>query len=136
MCKIGTNKKMLDELSRPLNYDELDNTLWNDKCDYVDIEGTSNLNPNNYNLAVLQLNIRSMLAHQQELKQLFVSLANRNSRIDILLPCKTFLLKNTINMINMPGYTHIGNYRKNRKGGGVLILLKHGIPYKRSSRRP
>ena len=26
---------------------------------------------------------------------------------------------------------HIGNYRKDRKGGGVSILLKNGIPYKR-----
>ena len=122
---------MLDELSRPMIYDELDNTLWNDKYDYVDIEGTSNLNPYSYNLAVLQLNIRSILAHQQELKQLLVNLVNHNSRIDVVLLCKTFLLKNTINMINIPGYMHIGNYRKDRKGGGVSILLKNGIPYKR-----
>ena len=55
-------------------YDELDNTLWNDKCHYVEIEGTANLNPNNYNLSVLQLNIRSLLAHQQELKYLLTQL--------------------------------------------------------------
>ena len=122
---------MLDELSRPMTYEELDNTLWNDKCDYVDIEGTSNLNPNNYNLAVLQLNIRSILAHQQELKQLLVNLANHNSRIDVVLLCEPFPSKNTINMINIPDYMHIGNYRKDRKGGGVSILLKNGIPYKR-----
>ena len=34
-------------------------------------------------------------------------------------------------MVNIPGYTHIGNYRTDCKGGGVLILLKNGIPYKR-----
>ena len=122
---------MLDELSRPMLYDGLDNTLWNDKCDYADIEGTTNLNPNNYNMAVLQLNIRSLLAHQQELKQLLANLANHNCRIDVVLLCETFLSKNTRNMINIPGYTHIGNYRTDRKGGGVLILLKNGIPYKR-----
>ena len=69
---------MLDELSRPMLYDELDNTLWNDKCEYVDIGGTTNLNPNNYNLAVLQLNIRSLLAHQQELIHLLANLAKHN----------------------------------------------------------
>ena len=131
MCKTEKNKQMLDELSRSMLYDELDNTLWNDKCDYADIEGTINLNPNNYNLAVLQLNIRSILAHQQELKQLLVNLANHNCRIDVVLLCETFLSKHTLNMINIPGYTHIGNYRKDHEGGGVSILLKNGIPYKR-----
>ena len=48
-----------DSLNRPIHYTEMDNSLWNDKCDYVEIEGASNLNPHNYNLAVLQLNIRS-----------------------------------------------------------------------------
>ena len=119
MCKTEKNKQTLDELSRPMLYDELDDTLWNDKCDYVDIEGTINLNPNNYNLAVLQLNIRSILAHQQELKQPLVNLANHNCRIDVVLLCETFLSKNTINMMNIPGYTHIGNYRKDCKVGGV-----------------
>ena len=112
-------------------YDELDNTLWNDKCDYVEIEGTTNLNPNNYNLAVLQLNIRSLLAHQQELKHLLAKLSKHNCKIDVVLLCETFLSKNTLNMVNIPGYTHVGNYRTDRKGGGVSILLKNGIPYKR-----
>ena len=96
-------------------YDELDNTLWNDKCDYVEIDGTANLNPNNYNLSVLQLNIRSLLAHQQELKHLLTKLLEHNCRIDVVLLCKTFLSKNTLNMVNIPGYTHIGNYRTDRK---------------------
>ena len=131
MCKTDKNNQKLDELNRPMLYDELDNTLWNDKCDYVEIKGTTNLNPNNYNLSVLQLNIRSLLAHQQELKHLLAKLLEHNCRIDVQLLCETFLSKNTLNMVNIPGYTHIGNYRTDRKGGGVSILLKNGIPYKR-----
>ena len=34
-------------------------------------------------------------------------------------------------MVNVGGYTHIGNYRSKKKGGGVSILLKEGISYKR-----
>ena len=34
-------------------------------------------------------------------------------------------------MVNIPGFTHIGNYHKFKKGGGVSILLREGIPYKR-----
>ena len=52
-------------LSRDLN--ALDASLWNDKCDYIELEECDNLNPNNYNLIVMQLNIRSVLYHQQEL---------------------------------------------------------------------
>ena len=112
-------------------YEELDNTLWNDKCDYVEIEGTANLNPNNYNLSVLQLNIRSLLAHQQELKYLLTQLLEHNCKIDVVLLCETFLAKNTLNKVNIPGYAHVCKYRSDHKGGRVSILLKNGIPYKR-----
>ena len=63
--QVGSN----DVLNRPLDFTEVDETLWNDKCDYLDLDSCSNLNPN-YNPIALQLNIRSLLAHQHELKQL------------------------------------------------------------------
>ena len=34
-------------------------------------------------------------------------------------------------MVNVVGYTHVGNYRSTKKGGGVSILIKDGISYKR-----
>ena len=34
-------------------------------------------------------------------------------------------------MVNIAGYTHIGNCRSEKKGGGVSIFLKDGITYKR-----
>ena len=54
-------------MDRPIITDNLDQNLWNDKCDYVDIENCRDLNPNNYNLTVLQLNIRNILSKQMEL---------------------------------------------------------------------
>ena len=36
-------------------------------------------------------------------------------------------------MVKIPGYTHMGNYRKEKKGGGVSILVQEGIPYVRRS---
>ena len=62
--------KETDALNRPRDLEELDSSLWNDKCDYIDIKSCTNLNTNNYNLLVMQLNIRSLLAHQHELQQL------------------------------------------------------------------
>ena len=70
MCKTDGNCNDTDALKRSRNLFELDESLWNDKCDYIDMETCPNLNPNNYNLMALQLNIRSVLAHQHELKQL------------------------------------------------------------------
>ena len=34
-------------------------------------------------------------------------------------------------MVNIVGYTHVGNCQSEKKGGGVSILLKDGISYKR-----
>ena len=34
-------------------------------------------------------------------------------------------------MVNIPGFSHIGNHHKFKKGGDVSILLHEGIPYKR-----
>ena len=67
MCQSKCKNKFADNLNRPFNSEELYNTLWNDKCDYVEIKNYTNLNPNNYNLLVMQLNIWSILSHQLEL---------------------------------------------------------------------
>ena len=120
-----------DSLSRSQEHGELDSSLWSDKCDYVELDKCVNLNPNNYNLIVMQLNIQSLLSHQQDLCQLIRSTEKKNSRIDILLLCETFLSKSTHHMVKIPGFTHVSNYRKNKKGGGVTILIRDGISYRR-----
>ena len=98
---------------------------------YVELNHCRNLNPSNYNLIIMQINIQSILAHQDELKQLMRTLEKKNSHIDVLLLCETFLSMKTERMVNFSGYTHIGRYRLTRKGGGVSILLNNNIPYKR-----
>ena len=120
-----------DSLYRPIELTELDNSLWNDKCDYIELDHCGNLNPNNYNLIIMKLNVRSILVHQQELKQLLRSLEKKNSHIDTLLLCETFLSSKTEQKVNFPGYTHVGNHRPTIKGGGVSLLLNNNITYKR-----
>ena len=131
MCFSSENIKHFDELHRPLNLTDISPTLWNDKCDYIDPEQCTNLNPENYNFIVLQHNIRGLIGHQEDLKLLINNLNSKNSAPDILLLCETFLTKYTVNMVNIPGYDVISNYRTERKGGGTSILLKKGIVYKR-----
>ena len=101
----------IDSLKRPVILDELNNTLWNDKCDYMELGEIKSMNPNNYNLLILQVNIRSLIAHQGELRQLLQKLSSRNCSIDAVLLCETFLTKATAKMVNIPGYNHIYEHR-------------------------
>ena len=125
------NSTKHDILNRPIDHNEMDSCLWNDKCDYIELDHCTNLNQNNYNLITMQLNIHSILAHQQELCQLLINLERKGSHVDIVLLCETFLTKKTEKMVNIPGYKLIGNHRPTRKGGGVCILLNENILYKR-----
>ena len=123
MCHKDSCQQTTDALDRPIELDELDNTLWNDKCDYIDLERCANLNLNNYNFVIMQLNIRSILAHQHKLNQLLRTLEEKNIRIDVVLLCETFLTSKAERMVNVSGYAHVGNHTPKKKGGGVSILL-------------
>ena len=59
MCFSNEDIKLYDNLMWPLELDNPDKALWNDKCDYVDLEKCSNFNMDNYNFIVMQLNVRS-----------------------------------------------------------------------------
>ena len=47
MCFSHEDIKHYDELHRPLKLEDLNLTLWNDKCEYIDPECFTNLNPEN-----------------------------------------------------------------------------------------
>ena len=57
MCVGNSDIKPYDELLQPLEWNTLDKSLWNDRCNYIDMEECDNLNSNNMNLIVLQLNV-------------------------------------------------------------------------------
>ena len=104
-----------------------------DRCDYIDLEKCEDLNNNNINFIVFQLNIQSLLVHQDELKDLLFNLKKRNLSVDVLLLCETFLSKRTHKLIKIPGYTLLSNNREKLKGGGTAILIKNHIHYTRRS---
>ena len=57
MSSTAVYDSFKDLLSRSQESGELDSSLWNNKCDYMELDKCVNLNPNNYNLIVMQLNI-------------------------------------------------------------------------------
>ena len=89
---------------QPLEFKNLDRSLWNDKCDYYELSKLTNFNPDGYNLVVLQLNIRSMLLNLSELRQLIHTLDNKGTQVDLILLCETFLNKKTLKLANILGY--------------------------------
>ena len=89
MCILGKNDTLCDNLLRLLELGSVDTCLWSDKCDYINVDKCSNLNPDTYNLLIMQLNIHSMLSKQIELKQLLQKLTNKNSKMDAVMLSKT-----------------------------------------------
>ena len=119
----------LERLGCPTEIENLSESLWNDKCNYLNIKECTNLNPNNYNMNILQLNIRSLLAHQHKLKVLLQHLCNKNSAIDVVALSETFLTKKVEKLVNISGYILHSNCRSKHKGGRVCLLIKKGICY-------
>ena len=131
MCLQQSDLHLMDSLDRPLDLFNVSESLWNDKCDYLDIEKCKNFNPNSMNFIVLQLNVRSLLSHQSDLRNLLHELDRRNSTVDILLLFETFLNKKMERMVNIPGYTLLSNSCSCGKGGGTCILVCSNIQYKK-----
>ena len=79
----------------------------------------------------MQWNIFMLMLNARELKLLLNKLEQRNSTMDIILLCETFLNKNTEKLINLPHYHLYSNHRKDHKDGGTAILVREGITHKR-----
>ena len=127
----STNRTIYGQFGKPLNMQNLPSSLWSDKCDYLDIVKCNNLNPKNYNFIVMQLNIRSILSNQLELKRLLNELSQKHSEVDILLLSEIFITSKTENLINMKGYMIHTTNRKEARGGGTAVLIKKGTTHKR-----
>ena len=97
-----------------------------DACDYLDygelIKDKSDMN----NLTVLQLNIHGILNKQDKLKNLLNDI-RKDSRVDVAMLVETWLNKNNDKRLKVPGYQFFGFHRKQKKGGGVGILVSQEL---------
>ena len=120
-----------DNLDRSLDTANLPSCLWSDRCNYIDVDKCIKLNLMNYNFVVMQLNIRSLLSNQTDLKLLLNDLSLKNSPVDALMLSETFITAKTEKLINMKGYSIHTTNRVNSKGGGTALLINRGIKHKR-----
>ena len=86
----------------------------------------------NDDLNIIQLNIRGLIGKQQTLIQ-ETTPKNSIKKVDIYILCEIWLNEHNNGMINVPNYSYIGKHRKNKKGGGVGILIHNTLTYKERS---
>ena len=130
MC-VGNSSEPIDiNLNVPFADFEslgLDRSVCN--CDYISLEDATQTKSSKGDLAIMQLNICGLLSKQVDLIRL-VNFCIENSKIDIVILCETWLNDTTSHLVNVPGYTYIGNVRAMKKGGGVGFLILKEIHYK------
>ena len=104
------------------------NNVIEDSCDYRDysnIETVTNFN----GLAILQHNIHGVLGKQDSLKLLLNDI-RKDCRVQVILLAETWLNKNSVKQVKVPGYSFIGSHRKSKRGGGVGILISQNLKYR------
>ena len=79
-----------------INYDPLDTDCFDlnleDTCDYIEIDETKDISFSQYDLSILQMNIRGLLSKQRELSRLLFDLTG-DRKIDVVILCETWLTK-------------------------------------------
>ena len=99
-----------------------------DHCDYIDYAELTEDNASSYKdtFTVLQLNTRGVLNKRDSLKALFNEI-KKDNRIDVALLVETWLNKTTAKRFKLPGYKFLSSHRKNKKGGGVGVLVSQDL---------
>ena len=117
MCFSKSDVPILfDKLGRPLDLHGLNQTLWNDKCDYLELDQIQNLNLQDKNLTILQLNIRSLINKQQELNHMLNKLAMKKKSIPkIILLSETHLNTSKMRHLTIPNYKTLSCNRTMKK---------------------
>ena len=106
-----------------------DDIVWNDNCAYIKYEDYLSTHTRPQDLNLLQLNIRGLINKQSELNTLLQR--ERTNKVDVALLCETWIRAENRSRINIPGYQIESKERKGKKGGGVAILVKDNIKYRR-----
>jgi hypothetical protein len=86
-----------------------------------------NENSQNYNIAMMHLNIRSI---PKNLDTFLSTLHASNMKMDIITFTETWLKNGNASCYGIPGFSHEYLIRQDRAGGGVSIFIKDSWIYK------
>ena len=82
-----------------------------------------------YKYHAMHLNIQSLPAKFERLKELICSLNECGTELDFIFLCETFLTDRVTKLYNIPGYNMIYRNRINKQRGGVLIYILEKYKY-------
>ena len=74
-------------------------------CDYVETDHLDSLSPHISDLRFLHFNIRGLISKQHQLLNLLINGFGTAKPIDVAMLNETWLRKDNINMVSLPGYT-------------------------------
>ena len=112
-----------------MEYDHVDlgfNDSFVDHCDYLDYSTSTTNHDKRTDLTILQLNVRGVINKRDRLMDLFKDI-RKEHRVDVALLVETWLNKNNAKRFMLPGYCFYGSHRKNKKGGGVGVLIRQDL---------
>ena len=82
-------QKNHDKLLRPMDNCLLNESLWNDKCDYILPDFCINLKSRQLQPNSISTQYKRLISHQLELKHLLNTLSTKNTTVDVVLLCET-----------------------------------------------
>ena len=97
-----------------------------DSCDYIEPEQLSTKESNRANLKAIQINCRGIKSKLDDLEELLAQI----NEPDLALLSETWLKEGEERFIDIKGYRYEGVPRRQKKGGGVGILIKDNLKYR------
>ena len=128
MCLTKAQNVKLDPsyitLMKTLRSDITNNV---EACEYLEPDDSWQTESENF--LIMQLNVRGLSSKVDQIKRL-IDTNPCNKPPEVILLCETWL-NNSSPTINIPGYNLELENRTGRKGGGVAILIRKNLIYKR-----
>ena len=116
------------------NLDLLDTSnhdkLYSDSCDYIDLEDCAEIFQGTRDLSVMEINVWGLASKQFELLSVLRSITKMN-QVDVVILAETWLTKESESRIKIPGYEYFGEVRQHKKGGGIGLLIRQNLNYKK-----
>lgn len=127
------NSSAIDDIDPDVQFFNDNRFLMNiSNCSYYTqssfINKFSKVKENYLNFSILNFNIRSM---KKNLKDFKLYMSDLELKPSIIAFTETWLKDSTATLYGIPGYNIESLYRKRKKGGGVSLLVKNGIEYKK-----
>ena len=99
-------------------------------CDYLESDELDYLSPHVSDLRIMHLNIRGLISKQMELTTTIRKGYGTAKPIDIAMLNETWLRKETLNKVSIPGYTLHSKERSGKKGGGIGFLVSDKLKFR------